>query len=217
MIVVGLTGGIGSGKSTVSSLLASHGAVVIDADAITRQLQEPGQPVLAAIVERFGSGVLDGDGRLDRPGLAAIVFNDPEALKALNEIVHPAVGAETARRLAAELDTDHVVVLDVPLLVETGRRGLAAVIVVDVPTEVAVERLVAQRGMSEADARARVAVQASREDRLAKADIVIDNSGERDALEPRVAEVWEQLRALPPAPEATTEESTPGGSVTPPR
>ena len=212
MILVGLTGGIGSGKSTVSSLLAGHGAVVIDADAITRQLQEPGQPVLAAIVARFGSAVLDGDGRLDRPGLAAIVFNDPEALKALNEIVHPAVGAETARRIAAEHDTDHVVVLDVPLLVETGRRGLAAVIVVDVPTDVAVERLVAQRGMSEPDARARVAVQASRAERLAKADIVIDNSGDRDALAPRVAEVWEQIRALPP-----TADSPAGGSVTPPR
>jgi dephospho-CoA kinase len=212
MILVGLTGGIGSGKSTVSSLLAGHGAVVIDADAITRQLQEPGQPVLAAIVARFGSAVLDGDGRLDRPGLAAIVFNDPEALKALNEIVHPAVGAETARRIAAEHDTDHVVVLDVPLLVETGRRGLAAVIVVDVATDVAVERLVAQRGMSEPDALARVAVQASRADRLAKADIVIDNSGDRDALAPRVAEVWEQIRALPPAA-----DSPPGGSVTPPR
>ena len=212
MILVGLTGGIGSGKSTVSSLLAGHGAVVIDADAITRQLQEPGQPVLAAIVARFGSAVLDGNGRLDRPGLAAIVFNDPEALKALNEIVHPAVGAETARRIAAEHDTDHVVVLDVPLLVETGRRGLAAVIVVDVPTDVAVERLVAQRGMSEPDARARVAVQASRADRLAKADIVIDNSGDRDALAPRVAEVWEQILALPP-----TADSPAGGSVPPPR
>jgi dephospho-CoA kinase len=209
MILVGLTGGIGSGKSTVSSLLARHGAVVIDADAITRQLQEPGQPVLAAIVERFGSSVLDGDGRLDRPALAAIVFNDPDALKALNEIVHPAVGAETARRITVEQDTDHVVVLDVPLLVETGRRGLAAVIVVDVPTEVAIERLVAQRGMSEADARARISVQASREDRLAKADIVIDNSGERDALEARVDEVWRQVHALPPTP--------PVGSVTPPR
>ncbi len=206
MILVGLTGGIGSGKSTVSTRLAAHGAVVIDADAITRQLQEPGQPVLLAIVERFGGGVLDDAGRLDRPALAAIVFNDPEALKDLNQIVHPAVGLETARRIAAEQDTDHVVVLDVPLLVETGRRGLAAVVVVDVPTEVAIERLVRQRGMSEPDARARIAAQASREERLAKADIVIDNSGDRKALEARVDEVWSQLRSLPP-----------GGTVTPPR
>ncbi len=206
MILVGLTGGIGSGKSTVSTRLAAHGAVVIDADAITRQLQEPGQPVLAAIVERFGAGVLDDAGRLDRPALAAIVFNDPAALKDLNQIVHPAVGAETARRIAAETDTDHVVVLDVPLLVETGRRGLTAVVVVDAPTEVAIERLVQQRGMSEADARARIAAQAQREERLAKADIVIDNSGDREALEARVDEVWRQLRSLPP-----------GGTVTPPR
>ena len=197
MILVGLTGGIGSGKSTVSSLLAARGAVVVDADAITRQLQEPGQPVLVAIVERFGTGVLDADGRLNRAALAAIVFNDGDALKDLNAIVHPAVGEETARLLLAEQDTDHVVVLDVPLLVETGRRGLAAVVVVDLPTEVAIERLVHQRGMAEEDARARIAAQATRDDRLAKADIVIDNSGDRDALEARVAEVWEQVRALP--------------------
>ena len=212
VILVGLTGGIGSGKSTVSGLLAARGAVVIDADAITRQLQERGQPVLAAIVDRFGDGVLDGGGRLDRPALAAIVFNDPDALKDLNAIVHPAVGVETARRIAAEQETDHVVVLDVPLLVETGRRGLAAVIVVDVPTDIAVQRLVEQRGMAEADARARVAVQASREDRLAKADIIVDNSDGRDALEARVAEVWEQISALPP-----TAAPASGGSVAPPR
>ena len=123
------------------------------------------------------------------------------------------MGTKTARRIAAEHDTDHVVVLDVPLLVETGRRGLAAVIVVDVPTDVAVERLVSQRGMSESDMRARVAAQASREERLAKADIVIDNSGKRDALESRVAEVWEQSGALP----HVTEDPAAGGSVTRPR
>jgi dephospho-CoA kinase len=211
VILVGLTGGIGAGKSTVSALLAARGAVVIDADAITRQLQEPGQPVLNAIVERFGTRVLDGDGRLNRPALAAIVFNDPAALKELNAIVHPAVGIETARRLAAEQDTDHVVVLDVPLLVETGRGGLAAIIVVDAPTDVAVRRLVEQRGMVEADARARVAVQASREERLAKADIIVDNSAGRDALEARVAEVWDFISSLP------HQASPSGGTVTPPR
>ena len=210
MILVGLTGGIGSGKSTVSALLAARGAVVIDADAITRQLQEPGQPVLTAIVERFGTRVLDSEGRLDRPALAAIVFNDPQALKELNEIVHPAVGVETARRIAAEQGTDHVVVLDVPLLVETGRGGLAAIIVVDVPTDIAIQRLVEQRGMAEADARARVAVQASREDRLAKADIIVDNSDGRDALDARVGQVWDFIRSLP-------QQSAPGGSVAPPR
>jgi dephospho-CoA kinase len=213
MILVGLTGGIGAGKSTVSALLAARGAIVVDADAITRALQEPGQPVLAAIVERFGEGVLDADGRLDRAGLAGIVFADPESLRDLNAIVHPAVSAEIARRIAAERDTDHVVVLDVPLLVETGRGGLSGLVVVDVPTELAIERLVDQRGMSEADARARVAIQASREERLGRADVVIDNSGTLETLEARVAEVWRWMLALPPA-EATAEA---GGSVTPPR
>ena len=131
MILVGLTGGIGAGKSTVSQLLAERGAVIIDADAITRQLQEPGQPVLAAIVERFGSGILSAEGALDRPALAELVFNDPDALKDLNGLVHPAVGREIARRIDIERDSDRVVVLDVPLLVETGRRGMAGVVVVD--------------------------------------------------------------------------------------
>jgi dephospho-CoA kinase len=213
MILVGLTGGIGAGKSTVSALLAAHGAVVIDADAITRGLQEPGQPVLAAIVERFGSGVLSADGRLNRAGLADVVFPDPDALRDLNAIVHPAVGAEIAQRIAAEQGSDRVVVLDVPLLVETRRGGLSGIVVVDVPVETAVDRLVNQRGMTEEAARARVAVQASREERLAKADIVVDNSGTREALEARVAEVWEWMQGLPPsemAPET-------GGDVPPPR
>jgi dephospho-CoA kinase len=213
MILVGLTGGIGAGKSMVSALLAAHGAVIIDADAITRDLQEPGQPVLAAIVERFGAGVLSADGRLDRAALADIVFPDPDALRDLNAIVHPAVGAEIARRIAAEHGSNRLVVLDVPLLVETRRGGLSGIVVVDVPTETAVDRLVNQRGMTEAAARARVAVQASREERLAKADVVVDNSGTREALEARVAEVWEWMQGLPPA-EMTSET---GGSVPPPR
>ncbi len=213
MILVGLTGGIGAGKSTVSALLAGHGAVVIDADAITRALQEPGQPVLAAIVDRFGSGVLTADGRLDRAGLAEIVFGDPDALRDLNAIVHPAVGAEIARRIAAEQDSGRIVVLDVPLLVETGRGGLSGIVVVDVPTDTAVERLVVQRGMSEDDARARVAVQASRDERLAKADVVIDNSSTREALEKRVAEVWAWMQQLPDA----DRPREPRGSVPPPR
>ncbi|RPI07834.1 MAG: dephospho-CoA kinase [Actinobacteria bacterium] len=213
MILVGLTGGIGAGKSTVSALLTAHGAVVIDADAITRALQEPGQPVLAAIVERFGSGVLSADGRLDRAGLAEIVFADPDSLRDLNSIVHPAVGVEIARRIAAEQDSGRVVVLDVPLLVETGRGGLSGIVVVDVPTETAVERLVLQRGMSEDDARARVAVQASRNERLAKADVVIDNSTTREDLEKRVAEVWAWMQQLPDA----ERPPEPRGSVPPPR
>jgi dephospho-CoA kinase len=193
VIVVGLTGGIGAGKSTVSALLAEHGAVVIDADAIVHEVQSPGHPVLAQMVERFGPDILLPDGRLDRQAVADIVFGDDQALADLNAIVHPAVGAEIAERMQAEQDTDHVVILDVPLLVESGRDDMAAVIVVDVDPEVAVARLVDQRGMSEADARARIARQASREERLAKADHVIDNHGDREALRRRVDEVWDQI------------------------
>lgn len=202
MKLVGLTGGIGAGKSTVSELLRDRGAVVVDADQITRELQRPGQPVLAAIVERFGDEVLAPDGTLDRPSLASMVFSDPKALADLNGIVHPAVGAEIAQRVEAERDTDHVVVLDIPLLVESGREGLVGIVVVDVDPEVAVARLVANRGFSAADARARIANQASREERLARADQVIDNSGDLDALARRVDEVWQWIEQLPDAPPA---------------
>ena len=206
MILIGLTGGIGSGKSTASALLAARGAVIIDADAITHEVQQAGQPVLAAIAERFGPGVLTGAGELDRPGLAAIVFNDPAALEDLVKIVHPVVNAEIERRIEAEKPTDHVVVLDVALLSERPRPGLAAVVVVDVPVEVAVERLVRQRGMTEADARARMARQVDRESRLARATRVLDNAGSRDALAAQVGELWEWLQTLPPfvEPEAST-------------
>ena len=196
MVLVGLTGGIGSGKSTVSALLAARGAVVVDADAIVREVQAPGTPVLEAIVERFGPGVLDPDGALDRQGLADVVFTDVAALAELNAIVHPAVGAEIARRLEEAAGTDAVVVLDVPLLVESGRDDMGALLVVDVDPEVAVARVVAQRGMREDDVRARMARQASRSERLARATHVIDNSGTPADLEARVAEVWEQLAAL---------------------
>lgn len=198
MILVGLTGGIGSGKSTVSALLAAKGAVVIDADAITRQLQQPGQPVLAAIVERFGPGVLAPDGSLDRARLAGIVFNDPSALADLNAIVHPAVGAEIARRIEAERATDHVVVLDIPLLVEGGRYRTAGLLVVDTPIDVAVDRLVRFRQMDEADVRARIGRQATREQRLAAADRVIDNSGDPAALARQVDDAWKWMQSLPP-------------------
>jgi dephospho-CoA kinase len=198
VILVGLTGGIGSGKSTVSALLAERGAVIVDADVITRELQRPGQPVLAAIVERFGPQVLT-DGELDRPALAAIVFSDADALADLNHIVHPAVGAEIARRIDAARDSDDVVVLDIPLLAENPRKGLAATIVVDTPIELAVDRLVAQRGMTEADAQARIARQATREERAAAADRIVDNAGDMASLRTQVDDLWSWLLALPHA------------------
>jgi dephospho-CoA kinase len=193
VILIALTGGIGSGKSTVSQRLAARGAVIIDADAIVRDLQRAPSPLLDTLAEHFGDGIIRPDGELDRPALAAIAFNDDQALSDLNDIVHPAVREEIARRIDAEAATDHVVVLDTPLLeVRTGHE-FAAVIVVDVPTEVAVDRLVASRGMDEADARARIAKQVTREERLAKADRVIDNSGDLDALDRQLDELWSWL------------------------
>lgn len=199
MRVIGLTGGIGSGKSTVSALLAERGAVIIDADAITRELQQPGQPVFEAMVERFGPEIVAADGTLDRAAVANIVFRDEEAKKDLEGIVHPAVGVEMLNRMQAVTDEDAVVVYDVPLLVEAARGGYAAVIVVDVDPEIAVRRLVEQRGMPEEDARARIANQASRQQRLAVADRIVDNSGSREDLRRQVDEVWEWLTALPAA------------------
>lgn len=197
MILIGLTGGIGSGKSTVSARLAELGARVIDADAIVRSVQAPGTEVFAAIVERFGHDVVAEDGTLDRPGLAALVFNDPDELTALNAIVHPAVGVAIAEALAAAAETDDVVVLDVPLLVESGRDDMAAMVVVDLDPEVAVQRLVQHRGFTEEDARARISRQASREERLAKADRVLDNSGSVEALLAQVDALWPWLQAQP--------------------
>lgn len=189
MLVVGLTGGIGSGKSTVASLLAERGAVVVDADRIAREVVAPGGPAHDAVVARFGT--------TDRPAIASIVFADPQARADLNAIVHPAVGFEIAKRLGEHADTDHVVVLDIPLLVEVGRDRypVAAVVVVDAPVEVALERLVQQRGMDEADARARIAAQATREERLAAADFVIDNSGSVERLREEVDRCWTWVRA----------------------
>jgi dephospho-CoA kinase len=197
VILVGLTGGIGSGKSTVSAMLAERGAIVLDADAIARELQRAGQPVLASIIERFGDEMLLPDGELDRARLAALVFGDPAALADLNALVHPAVGVELLRRIEDARGSDAVVVLDSPLLAEHPREGMAATIVVDTPVETAVERLVHQRGMTESDARARIARQIGREERVATADRVIDNSGDRAALESQVDAVWAWLQTLP--------------------
>lgn len=197
VLVIGLTGGIGSGKSTVSALLAERGAVVVDADAITREQQEPGTPVFKAMVERFGPGIVAPDGTLDRAAVADIVFNDVKALADLNAIVHPAVGGEIAERMAALATTDEVVILDVPLLVESTRGyPTDGLIVVDVDPDVAIERLVAQRGMREADVRARMARQASRDERRARADVVIDNCGTRHQLEAEVDRAWAWIQSL---------------------
>lgn len=199
MILIGLTGGIGSGKSTVSSLLAKRGAVIIDADAITRELQQPGEPLLTALADRFGAHILADDGSLIREELRNIAFSDPEALKDLNKIVHPAVAKEMDRRMEEVRDTDKVVILDIPLLAENPRKGLSGIVVVDVPMEVQVSRLAEFRGMNEEDARAIIAKQASREDRTKIADKVIDNSGNLDSLSSQVDAVWSWATQLPPA------------------
>ena len=200
MILVGLTGGIGSGKSTVSAALTARGAIIIDADQVVRDVQQPGSPVLAKLADRFGVAVIAVDGSLDRAALAAIAFADADALKDLNGIVHPAVGAEMNRQVMQHVDTDHVVVLDIPLLTENPREGLQGKIVVDVPVETQVDRLVRHRGFDEADARARIARQAARDERLADADFVVDNSGGIDALAPQIERLWQWLRSLPQLP-----------------
>ncbi|MEU6606084.1 dephospho-CoA kinase [Streptomyces shenzhenensis] len=193
MLKVGLTGGIGAGKSEVSRLLVERGAVLIDADRIAREVVAPGTPGLAAVVEAFGERVLAADGSLDRPGLGAIVFADPEKLAVLNSIVHPLVGARS-RELESAAADDAVVVHDVPLLAENGLAPLYdVVVVVDAGPETQLDRLVRLRGMTEDDARARMAAQATREKRLEIADVVIDNDVPLDALRRRVAEVWADL------------------------
>jgi dephospho-CoA kinase len=221
MLVVGLTGGIGSGKSTVSALLEERGAVIVDADRIAREVVAPGGPAYQPVVDRFGPGVVTADGAIDRPALAAVVFADPSARADLEAITHPVVGATMAERLTAQAGADRVVVLDVPLLVEGGRRrsggeassgessggpssgggrslphGVAAVVVVDAPPEVAVSRLVRDRGMKPAEVEARMAAQATREDRLALADVVIDNSGSTEDLVQEVDRAWAWIEEL---------------------
>lgn len=203
MLVVGLTGGIGSGKSSVATRLVERGAVLVDADAIVRELQEPGQPVLAAMVAHFGDRILDADGRLDRQAVADLVFADDAARAELNGIVHPMVNAEMGRRIAELAGTDAIVLMDIPLLTER-RPGLGHVIVVDTPVDVAVARLVAHRGFSEEDARARIAAQISREERRALADFVVDNGGDLAQLDAEVDRCWTWLQGLehaaPPVP-----------------
>jgi dephospho-CoA kinase len=209
VILVGLTGGIGSGKSTVSELLTARGALIIDADAVVRDLQQPGSPVLDALAARFGDEVITPSGELDRQALADKAFRDPEEVKALNKIVHPAVNVEMARRVREESGTDTIIVLDIPLLTENPRDGLQGKIVVDVPVDVQVERLLRFRGFDEADARARIARQATREQRLEGADFVVDNSGPPEALAEQIDALWEWLVALPQLPPDFVYDGTP--------
>ena len=196
MLEIGLTGSIGSGKSTVATLLVERGAVLLDADAIVREIQEPGTPVFAAMVDRWGDGIVTDDGTLDRQAVADRVCGDPDELAALNAIVHPVVADEMTRRREALAGTDVTVILDIPLLVESGYEGLAGIIVVDVDPELAVERLMMHRGFTETDARERIARQASRTDRLARADVVVDNSGSLEDLVAQVDRVQVWLDAL---------------------
>ncbi len=207
VIEFGLTGGIGSGKSTVAEQLVARGAVLIDADAIVREVQSPGSPVLARMAQALDADILLPDGALDRAKVAGIVFSDPDKLAALNAVVHPAVIDEMTRRRTLHNDSDATLLLDIPLLVESGYENLGGIIVVDVDPEIAVARLVAHRGFSEDDARLRISRQASRAERLARADFVVENEGDLDELRQRVDECWAWIMAHP-RPE-------PGGPVVP--
>jgi dephospho-CoA kinase len=216
VLAVGLTGGIGAGKSAVADMLVDRGALLIDADVVSREVVAPGGPAYQALVDRFGSGVLDADGTVDRPALAAIAFNDPAALADLNAITHPAIGIEMIERRNAQSRTDGVLVLAIPLLTAAhrGTLELDAVVVVDCPVEVAVDRLVGLRGMDRADAESRIAAQISREERLREADYVIDNSSSLEHLATEIDRLWTWLqqrrqamalgscgrRGAPPAP-----------------
>ena len=198
MLTVGLTGNIGAGKSTVAELLVARGAYLVDADKVAREVVEPGAPAYLALVERFGTGILDGDGRIDRPKLAESAFQGPESVADLNAIVHPAIGLAMIEGKDAHQGTDAIVVMDIPLLKEFHRELLAldAVIVVDVSPEVRLERLTTHRGMAEQDVRARMAAQPTRQERLEGADFVIDNSDDAAHLAEEVDKVWAELERL---------------------
>ena len=194
VLAVALTGGIGSGKSTVADALRRRGAVIVDADAIAREVVEPGQPAFDEIVERFGPAVVGADGRLDRPALGALVFGDEQARKDLEKITHPRIGEEFVRRMGAG-PPDGVVVCDVPLYVESpeAKRGYSEVIVVEAPVDVRLARL-EQRGVPRDDAMRRMEAQATDEERRAVATYVVDNGGSLDALERQVDDVWVSLQ-----------------------
>lgn len=207
VIEFGLTGGIGSGKSTVGRMLVARGAILVDADQIVRDLQRPGELVFDAMVERWGDGIVTEAGELDRAAVAAIVFSDDDELTALNAIVHPAVAEHTQATLDGLEDSDVAVVHDIPLLVQPGGELLtsrdpaewAGIIVVDTPTELAVARVVADRGMAPADVEARIDAQATREDRRRQADFLIDNSSDLSDLEEQVERCWAWMQEQMPS------------------
>jgi dephospho-CoA kinase len=211
MLAVGLTGGIGSGKSAVADMLVERGAVLIDADQVARDVVAPGGPAYQPLIDRFGQGIVAADGSIDRQALANIAFADEESRLALNAITHPAIGIRMIEMRDALADTDHIVVLAIPLLTALHRETvkLHKVVVVDTPTDIALGRLLSQRGFDKADAEARIRSQISREVRVKEADYVLDNSGDRAALEGEVADLWDWLLAaqkeLPqdPPPEAS--------------
>lgn len=210
MLAVGLTGGIGSGKSAVADLLVERGAVLIDADQVARDVVAPDGPAYQPLIDRFGQGIVAADGTIDRQALANIAFADEESRLALNAITHPAIGIRMIEMRDALAGTDHIVVLAIPLLTALHRETvkLHKVVVVDTPTDIALERLLAQRGFERADAEARIRSQISREERCKEADYVLDNSGDRAALEREVAKLWDWLVAAQKAlPEEAAEAS----------
>jgi dephospho-CoA kinase len=197
MLAVGLTGGIGSGKSAVADLLVERGAVLIDADQVARDVVAPGGPAYQPLIDRFGPGIVAADGTIDRPALAAVAFADEQTRLELNAITHPVIGLAMIAARDALADTDSIVVLAIPLLTAVHRETvkLHKVVVVDTPVDVALERLLSQRGFDRVDAEARIRSQISREDRVKEADYVLDNSGDREALEKEVSTLWDWLTA----------------------
>jgi dephospho-CoA kinase len=197
MLAVGLTGGIGSGKSAVADLLVERGAVLIDADQVARDVVAPGGPAYQPLIDRFGPEILQADGTIDRKALAAVAFANEETRLELNAITHPAIGIAMIQARDALAETDDIVVMAIPLLTALHRETvkLHKVVVVDTPTDVALERLLAQRGFDRADAEARIRSQISRQERVEEADYVLDNAGDRTALEAAVTDLWDWLLA----------------------
>jgi dephospho-CoA kinase len=196
MILIGLTGGIGCGKSEVSRLLEKRGAVIVDADLIVRELQQPGGEIFLRMVEMFGNKVVATDGSLNRAAVANEVFKDADLLKKLNSLIHPVVRRVMNERVEGHRATNKIVILDIPLLVENPREGLDGVLVVDLDPQIAIERIVSQRNMSIDDAKSRVAAQSTREQRLAIADHVVDNSCDSEALAIQVGAAWSWITSL---------------------